>query len=82
MNILQVLSQYEVTGAETFAATLSDVLIAQGHSVTIVSDTFRTPTKAEIIIHPVGKRDVAQRFANISFLKTIFKEKKIPSLMI
>ncbi len=77
MNILQVLSQYEVTGAETFAATLSDVLIAQGHSVTIVSDTFRTPTKAEIIIHPVGKRDVAQRFANISFLKRIIKEKKI-----
>jgi glycosyltransferase involved in cell wall biosynthesis len=77
MNILQVLSQYEVTGAETFAATLSDVLIAQGHSVTIVSDTFRTPTKAEIIIHPVGKRDVAQRFTNVSFLKKIIKEKKI-----
>lgn len=77
MNILQVLSQYEVTGAETFAATLSDVLIAQGHSVTIVSDTFRTPTTAEIIIHPVGKRDVRQRLANISFLKKIIKEKKI-----
>ncbi|MHB1048853.1 MAG: glycosyltransferase [Bacteroidota bacterium] len=77
MNILQVLSQYEVTGAETFAATLSDVLIAQGHSVTIVSDTFRTPTNAEIIIHPVGKRDVAQRITNVSFLKRIIKEKKI-----
>jgi glycosyltransferase involved in cell wall biosynthesis len=77
MNILQVLSQYEVTGAETFAATLSDVLIAQGHTVTIVSDTFRTPTKAEIVIHPVGKRDVVQRYVNVKFLRRLIKERKI-----
>lgn len=77
MNILQVLSQYEVTGAETFAATLSDELIKQGHTVFIVSDTFRTPTKAEIIIHPVGKRDIIQRYTNIQFLKKLIKEKHI-----
>jgi glycosyltransferase involved in cell wall biosynthesis len=77
MNILQVLSQYEVTGAETFAATLSDVLIEQGHAVTIISDTFRTPTKAEIVIHPVGKRDVLQRYVNVKFLKGFIRDRKI-----
>lgn len=77
MNILQVLSQYEVTGAETFAATLSDVLIERGNTITIVSDTFRTPTKAEIVIHPVGKRDVVQRFTNVRFLRRLIKERKI-----
>lgn len=77
MKFLQVLSQFEVTGAETFAAALSDLLIAQGHSVTIVSDSFRTPTRAEIIIHPVGKRDLRQRFANVRFLRSLIRDRGI-----
>jgi len=77
MNILQVLSQFEVTGAETFSATFSDELIEQGHNVYIVSDTFQTATKAEFIAHPIGKRDIAQRYRNVQFLKKLIKEKKI-----
>lgn len=77
MNILQVLSQFEVTGAETFSAALSDELIRQGHSVYIVSDTFKTPTTAHFISHPIGKRDILQRYRNITFLQKLIKEKKI-----
>ena len=77
MNILQVLSQFEVTGAETFAATLSDALIEQGHRVYVVSDTFHTPTNAEVIVHPIGKRDIAQRYKNVQFLKRLIAEEKI-----
>jgi peptidoglycan/xylan/chitin deacetylase (PgdA/CDA1 family)/glycosyltransferase involved in cell wall biosynthesis len=77
LNILQVLSQFEVTGAETFAATLADTQIAEGHSVFIISDNFYTKTKAQIILHPIGKRDVAQRWKNVSFLKDFIRQHKI-----
>lgn len=77
MNILQVLSQFEVTGAETFAATLADTQIANGHTVFIISDNFFTPTKATVVRHPIGKRDVAQRIRNVSFLKRFIRENRI-----
>jgi len=77
VNILQVLSQFEVTGAETFAATLADTQIANGHSVFIISDNFYTNTNAKIIAHPIGKRDVAQRWKNISFLKEFIGKNNI-----
>ncbi|MFA6439236.1 MAG: glycosyltransferase [Bacteriovoracaceae bacterium] len=77
MNILQVLSQFEVTGAETFAATLADTQIAEGHSVYIISDNFYTPTKAQVISHPIGKRDIAQRKKNIAFLKQFINSHQI-----
>jgi glycosyltransferase involved in cell wall biosynthesis/peptidoglycan/xylan/chitin deacetylase (PgdA/CDA1 family) len=77
VNILQVLSQFEVTGAETFAAALADTQIANGHTVYILSDNFYTKTNATVIQHPIGKRDLAQRWKNISFLKRFIREKRI-----
>ncbi len=77
MNILHLLSQFEVTGAETFAATLANEQILHGHSVTIVSDTFHTPTTATIISLPLGKRDFLQRIANVRALSAIIAERKI-----
>jgi len=77
MNIVQVLSQFEVTGAETFAAALADEQIAQGHNVFIISDNFFTPTKATIIQHPIGKRDIAQRLKNVLFLRKFIRDHKI-----
>ncbi len=77
MNILQVLSQFEVTGAETFAAALADRQIANGHHVFIISDNFYTATNATVISHPIGKRDLTQRMKNISFLKQFIQENKI-----
>lgn len=77
MNILQVLSQFEVTGAETFAAALADRQIEQGHTVHIISDNFYTPTKATVIAHPIGKRDIGQRKKNIEFLKEFIRKHRI-----
>lgn len=77
MNILQVLSQYEVTGAETFAATLADTQILNGHNVFIISDNFYTKTNAKVILYPIGKRDLKQRYNNVTFLRDFIKENKI-----
>lgn len=77
MNIVQVLSQFEVTGAETFAAALADAQIAEGHSVYILSDNFYTPTKAKVISHPIGKRDLLQRKKNVAFLKQFIHDHAI-----
>jgi peptidoglycan/xylan/chitin deacetylase (PgdA/CDA1 family)/glycosyltransferase involved in cell wall biosynthesis len=77
MNILHVLSQFEVTGAETFAATLISEQILHGHNITVISDTFSTPVSARYIPMKIGKRDFPQRFNNIRSLKAIIKERKI-----
>jgi glycosyltransferase involved in cell wall biosynthesis len=77
LNILHVLSQFEVTGAETFAATLANTQIANGYKVFIVSDNFYTKTNATVISHPIGKRDLPQRLENIIYLKNFIKENNI-----
>lgn len=51
-----VLSQVEVTGAEVYAASISDKLIDKGHNVFIVSDTLTVPTRAKYIPLPLNKR--------------------------
>ncbi len=77
MNILHVLSQFEVTGAETYAATLANYQIRSAHRVTIVSDTFHTPTEAEVVSMPVGNRSFTQRLRNIRQLSSLIREKHI-----
>ena len=77
MNVLHVLSQYETNGAETYAAVLADEQIERGYKATIVSDSFHTPAKAEIIEYPIGKRDYLQRLKNIWFLMHVIKERGI-----
>lgn len=77
MNILHVLSQYEVNGAETYAATLADECVRLGDSVIIVSDTFRTPTLAKVFSQPIGNRSYVQRLRNIRFLVKVIKENNI-----
>jgi hypothetical protein len=77
MNILYVLSQYEVTGAETFAIALANEQVRAGHDVLIVSDNLHLKTEATVLLRPIGKRDYLHRIRNISTLKTIFRKKKI-----
>ncbi|MCX7983680.1 MAG: glycosyltransferase [Bacteroidetes bacterium] len=77
MNILHILSQYEVNGAETYTATLADACIARGDTVTIVSDTFHTKTAAAVLTHPIGKRTYPQRIRNIQYLSTLIREREI-----
>ncbi len=77
MNILHILSQLEVTGAETYAAELANFQVHAGHSVTIVSDTFHTLTDAEVHSLPIAIRTPVQRLRNIFSLRTLLRAKHI-----
>lgn len=77
MNILHVLSQFEVTGAEVYAVTLASAQQSIGHSVTIVSDTLHIPFDGNFISQQIGKRSYLQRLRNITFLIYLIREKNI-----
>ncbi len=77
MNILHVLSQYEVTGAETYAAALIARQARDGHRVTVVSDTLSTPVAADYLPMPIGKRDYPQRLRNVLALRRLIRERGI-----
>ena len=77
MNILMALSQLEITGAEVYATTIADELIARGNNVFIVSDTLTIPTKAEYIKLEFNKRSLLQRIKHIKELYKLIKEKDI-----
>lgn len=69
MTILHILSQKEVTGAETYATSLADFQVTEGHQVFIISDTLLTSTSASYIPHPISNRRLGQRLKNILFLR-------------
>ncbi|MGD1043827.1 MAG: polysaccharide deacetylase family protein [Bacteroidota bacterium] len=77
MNILHVLSQFEVTGAEVYAITLASAQQRLGHSVLLVSDTLHIPFNCSFISQPIGKRSYLQRLRNIGFLIRLIREKNI-----
>ncbi|WP_319370438.1 polysaccharide deacetylase family protein [uncultured Ilyobacter sp.] len=77
MNILMALSQLEVTGAEVYAATLSDRLIKKGHKVFIVSDTFTKETNGEFHKLEFNKRNLLKRISQVKFLVDFIKKNDI-----
>ncbi|WP_321328692.1 polysaccharide deacetylase family protein [uncultured Ilyobacter sp.] len=77
MNILMALSQLEVTGAEVYAATLSDRLIKKGHKVFIVSDTFTKETNGEFHKLEFNKRSLRRRISQVKFLVDFIKKNDI-----
>lgn len=77
MRILHLLSQFEVTGAEVYAAQLAEWQLAKGHSVWIVSDTFSTPTQATYISRPIGQKGMALRWANAGSVRRLIQEQGI-----
>jgi peptidoglycan/xylan/chitin deacetylase (PgdA/CDA1 family)/glycosyltransferase involved in cell wall biosynthesis len=77
MNILMALSQLEVTGAEVYAATLSDRLVKKGHKVFIVSDTFTKNTEGEYHKLEFNKRSFVKRNSQIKFLVNFIKKNDI-----
>ncbi len=77
MNILHVLSQFEVTGAEVYAATLASEQQKHGHAVFLVSDTLHVPFQGEYIRQAIGNRSYRQRWKNIRFLIRLIREKNI-----
>ena len=77
MQILHVLSQHEVTGAETYAATLIAEQAREGHRVTVVSDTLTTDVEAEYLPMRIGQRDYLQRLRNILALRRLIRARGI-----
>lgn len=77
MRILHLLSQIEVTGAETYATTLADAQIEQGHQVWIISDTLHTETKADYTAQPLHQRSFMQRVKNILAIRKFIHENDI-----
>jgi len=77
VNILHVLSQNEVTGAERYASSLIGQQARDGHRVIVVSDTLHTPVEAEYLPMPIGKRDYPRRLGNVLALRRLICERGI-----
>ncbi len=77
MKILHVLSQFEVTGAESYAASLIEAQAARGHETIIASDTFTLPTQATYIPLPIGERSYSRRMRNIASLVHLIRQHSI-----
>jgi glycosyltransferase involved in cell wall biosynthesis len=77
VNIVHVLSQYEVTGAETYAAALVAQQVRAGHRAVVVSDTFHTPVEAEVVAMPIGRRAYPQRLRNVATLRRLIRSRGI-----
>ncbi len=77
MNILMALSQREVTGAEVYAATLTDQLMKRGHNVVIVSDTLTVNSDAKFYPIAFNRRFLPDRIGHVRKLCQIIKEHDI-----
>lgn len=77
MNILHVLSQFEVTGAEAYTATLVAEQAQCGHRLFVASDTISLELKAHYVQQPIGKRSYPQRIKNILWLVRFIKDHQI-----
>lgn len=77
MNILQILSQTQLTGAEAYAITLSEWLRSQGHSVVIVSNKIHLKTDIPFISREIDTENSLVRWRNVFFLRRYIQENKI-----
>jgi peptidoglycan/xylan/chitin deacetylase (PgdA/CDA1 family) len=77
MNILHVLSQFELTGAEVHVAALVKEMAKHGHRSFIVSDTLSVPMQATYMSRPIGQRSYLQRFLNIVWLYRFVRKHSI-----
>ena len=71
------LSQLEVTGAEVYAATLTDRFVKKGHKVYIVSDTLTKKTLGKYHKLEFNKRNLAGRIRQVRFLVDFIKKHDI-----
>ena len=76
MNILHVLSQKELTGAEVYASSLIDAQIQSGHQVYQVSNGFFNPNGAYQIQLPVETKGFSF-WKSVLALRQILQTKKI-----
>lgn len=81
MNTLFVLSQIELTGAETYAVSLIKALQNKGYKLAIVSDTLNSPV--EVPYYPLdmdNRKSLFNRLRHIKQLCQIIKQEKIDIL--
>lgn len=77
MQVLQILSQLELTGAEAHTLTLSQFLLEKGHSVTVVSNRLHLPTKSNFVAMDIHTDSSVTRWKNIFKLRRLIKERNI-----
>jgi len=77
MNILYLLSQVEITGAETYVEALASYYSTQGNNIFIASDTFSRNVNAQIFKVPLHQRGFKTRHNNILEIRKIIRENKI-----
>lgn len=77
MRILHLLSQIQVTGAETYATTLADAQIQAGNDVWIISDTLHAKTEATYLPQPLHTRTFVQRIKNVIAIRCFVKKHNI-----
>lgn len=77
MNILMLLSQHALTGAEVYAVTVAEELIRRGHRVWIVSDTLTAATRATFVQAPVRRKSLFARARLILWLRRFVKQNRI-----
>lgn len=77
MNILHLLSQTHMTGAEAHAVTLARGQLAQGHRVWIISDTLHLSSEATYIPRPVHAARGLKRWAEMLWLRRFLRRERI-----
>ena len=77
MNILHLLSQNQLTGAEVYAVTLAHHQIDSGHEVYQLSNEFFFPTRAVRIRTEVETKSKFTFFKNILWLRNFIRKQNI-----
>lgn len=77
MNILHLLSQNQLTGAEVYAQTLIEHQFEQGHNVYQISNAFFLKTKASQLCLDVETKSKFTFLKNIFFIRRFLRENKI-----
>ncbi len=77
LRILHLLSQWHLTGAETYAANLCQQQLAEGHQCWIISDTLTVQTDAIFVSMPIHNRHWLNRIKNIWKLIQFCKQNQI-----
>lgn len=80
MTILHLLSQQEVTGAETYVESLIAELSRRGHRFLVVSDTMTRPIHADYHLVRLHRRGWPDRFQSIWKVSKIVRDEKVDLL--
>lgn len=80
MNILHLLSQNQLTGAEVYAATLANHQLDKGHRVYQLSNDFFFPSRSTRLRLEVETKSRLVFFKNVLWLRNFIRKEKIQVL--